>query len=116
MSNQSPLQPDEVFFTYRLLFETLQFSEPIKKTAEPKFRELGLDNGAIENFIRAMRIWDYEMLPRVEQGHEPATVGFCPWENQRAFLKRDEELRRWINQNGSEPADIKTFIRNGVPE
>ena len=117
MKGNSPLEPDEIFFTYRLLFETLNFDEPIEKTAEPRFRDLGLSNGAIENVIRVMQVCEYTMLPKIYRGHEPPTVGFCPWETQAAFLDRVSELQDWLKENGGEPCDVEPFIhelqRNG---
>ena len=114
MPDKSPLHFDEVFFTYRLLFETLNFDEGFEKTAEPRFRKVGLSNGAIENFIRVMQICDYKMLQKVQCGHEPPTVRFCPWENQEEFLKRNAELSDWIIEKKKEPADITSFVRSGV--
>ena len=56
MSAESPLNHDEIAFAIRLLYETLHFDEPIVKAAEPRFRNLGLSNGAIENFLRVMTL------------------------------------------------------------
>ncbi|KAA1258389.1 hypothetical protein LF1_09080 [Rubripirellula obstinata] len=111
MPQQSPLMPDEECFTYRLLFETLNFDADIKKSAEPKFWELGLANGAIENFNRVLTICQDKYLERLYASSEPPTVGFCPWASQEAFRKRDGELTDWIRRNDSEPADITCFIR-----
>jgi hypothetical protein len=111
MKESSPLKPDEVFFTNRLLFETLNFSEPIEITAEPKFRKLGLENGAIENFLRVMWLCKYPMLKKIYgHEHEPPTVGFCPWETQGTFLQRAAELQGWLRDHGGSPCSIEPFI------
>lgn len=111
MKEDSPLKPDEVFFANRLLYETLNFSEPIEKIAEPKFRKLGFDNGAIENFLRVMWLCEYPMLKAI-YGHEkePPTVGFCPWETQRRFLQRVAELQGWLRDHGGSPCGIEPFV------
>lgn len=114
MSEKSPLKLDEVFFTYRLLFETLNFDEGTEKTAEPRFSELGFANGAIENFIRVLSICEYEYLDKIYNGNEPPTFQFCPWANQEEFLNRNAELSDWIRKNEKEPADITSFHRNEV--
>ncbi|QDS88770.1 hypothetical protein EC9_29640 [Rosistilla ulvae] len=110
MTVRSPLRFDEIFFTYRLLFETLNFSESIEKTAEPRFWRLGLSNGAIENFIRVMQVCQCTMLPKIQLGHVPPTVSYCPWQNQNAFLDRVCELQNWLEKYGSEPCDVEPFI------
>lgn len=110
MTVRSPLRPDEISFTYRLLFETLNFSESIEKTAEPRFRKLGLSNGAIENFIRVMQVCQDAMLPKIQLGHVPPIVGYCPWQNQEAFLDRVCEVQVWLKKNGREPCDAEPFI------
>jgi len=111
MKEDSPLKPDEVFFTNRLLFETLNFSEPTGKTAEQQFRKLGLENGAIENFLRVMWLCEYPMLKKIYgHEHEPPTVDFCPWETQGAFLQRVAELQGWLGDRGGRPCGIEPFI------
>lgn len=111
MDHQSPLTCDEVCFTNRLLFETLNFNEPIEKTAEPKFRELGLSNGAIENFIRVMGLFDHTMLSDIYEGQIPPAVDSCPWMTQAAFLQRVSEIQGWLKENGGKPCDIEIFVR-----
>jgi len=111
MDDQSLLKIDELVFTVRLIYETIHFDEPIDKTAEKMFRNLGLQNGAIENFQRMMWIHHREMLQRVNEGHEPPTVHSNPWESQSIFLTRVTEVQEWLRQNGIEPAAVETFIR-----
>ena len=110
MKTTSPLTSDEILFTQRLLFETLNFNESIKNTAEPRFRALGLTSGAIENFIRVMQVSEYTMLQKIKLGHEPPPVGLCPWKTQAMFLERVSEIQGWLKENGGEPCDVKAFI------
>lgn len=110
MFGTSPLSQVEIAFATRLVFETLHFAESISKTAEPAFRRLGLNNGAIEDFLRVMDVAHYDYRSMMYDCSPPASVEVCPWENQAAFLKRDAELRDWIVQHGGVPADIKCFI------
>lgn len=110
MQTTSPLTCDEILFTQRLLFETLNFNEPIENTAEPSFRALGLTSGAIENFFRVMQVSGQAMLQKIHLGHEPPTIGLCPWKTQASFLERVSELQDWLKQNGGVPCDVTAFI------
>jgi hypothetical protein len=108
---QSPLRTTEEAFVARVLFETLRFAEDIERSAEPSLRELRLDNGAIENFIRVLEVCSYMTLNEVQQGVEPKAVQLCPWKTQGVFLERDSELRVWLFCHGTEFAEIKPFVR-----
>ncbi|PHQ34380.1 hypothetical protein CEE69_15290 [Rhodopirellula bahusiensis] len=110
MDHQSPLTYDEACFTKRLLFETLNFNEPIERTAETKFRDLGLSNGAIENFIRVMKIVDNTMLAKIYEGHEPLPTASRPWKTQAAFLERVSEIQDWLSTNDGEPCGVEPFL------
>lgn len=111
MPDATPLKPDEIAFIHRLVFEVLNFAEPIEKTAQPKFRTLGFDNGAIENFCRVMSFHDHPVLDRVFlHEYEPPAVEACPWENQATFLRRVAELQDWLREHGREPCGIRPFI------
>ncbi|GAA4445412.1 hypothetical protein GCM10023156_04950 [Novipirellula rosea] len=112
MEDRLPLRTEEVVFVTRIMFETLCFDEPIDKSAERCFQELGLQNGAIENFHRVMGDCHLEILSKIYERHEPPAVQDCPWKNQRAFLARDTEMRDWLKSNGVEPAEIEPFIRD----
>ncbi len=111
MGDRLPLRTEEVVFATRIMFETLFFDEPIDKSAERWFRELGLQNGAIENFHRVMGVCKMGNTSEIYEGHEPPAVRDCPWKNQRAFLARDTEMREWLKSYGVEPAEIGPFIR-----
>jgi hypothetical protein len=116
MSIASPLSRDEIAFAVRLLFETLHFAEAIRKNAEPKFRELGFTNGAIENFLRVMDMARLEYRSKMHDLPEPASVEVCPWESRAAFLERDAELRDWLVRHGGQPADVECFICAGAAQ
>lgn len=111
MPVQSPLRKSEEAFVARVLFETLHFAEELQFSAEPSLRRLGLDNGAIENFIRVMEVCEQVTLKSVQQGCEPSAVHHCPWKTQHKFLSRDSELRTWLNFHTTEPAEIIPFVR-----
>jgi len=111
MEDRLPLRTEEVVFATRIMFETLFFDEPIDKSAERCFQELGLQNGAIENFHRVMGVCKMGNSSDIYEGHEPPEVQACPWKNQRAFLARDTEMRDWLKSYGVEPAEIELFIR-----
>ncbi|SMP41797.1 hypothetical protein SAMN06265222_101657 [Neorhodopirellula lusitana] len=110
MKENSPLELDEVLFTNRLLFETLNFDQPIEKTAEPWFRGLGLSNGAIENFLRVMWINKHTTVPEIYRGYVPPIVESSPWETQAAFFNRVSELQGWLKENRVEPCDVEIFV------
>ena len=110
MSASSPLSEEECAFATRLLFETLHFAESIEQSAELKFRRLWLQNGAIENFLRAMDLSSVEYRSSMYDGPEPETVAACPWKSQAAFLWRNAELCEWIARHEGEPADIQCFV------
>lgn len=113
MNDDIPLNHVEISFAIRLLFETLHFDEPIIKSAEPRFRNLGLNNGAIENFLLVMRHSLAGDMSGRCGGPESEAVADCPWENQAVFLARNAELCDWLVQRGGKPADIRCFVLAG---
>lgn len=116
MSVLSPFSNEEAAFAKRLLFETLHFADDIEKSAEPKFWQLRLQNGAIENFLRAMDLSSHEYRSSMYDGPEPEPIAVCPWESQAAFLLRNAEICKWIACQKGRPTDIKSFISTVVSE
>ncbi|WP_417739159.1 hypothetical protein [Rosistilla oblonga] len=101
---------NEIGFTNRLLHETLTFDKTIEKSAEMRFRELGLSNGAIENFSRALQACEPMMLAKIHTGHTTPMVVTCPWKNQAEFLSRNTALQIWLKEHGGEPCDVALFV------
>jgi len=107
---KSSLTSDEKAFAERLLFETLRFDEPIEKCAEPAMRALGLQNGAIENWLRVLHMTDGAGLGEAIFGTEPPVIQHCPWESQEDFLGRDKELRHWLTEQGQQASNADRFL------
>ncbi|WP_153559427.1 hypothetical protein [Roseimaritima sediminicola] len=110
MQLDSPLTDDETFFTHRLLFETLNYNELAEKVAEPQFRNLGLTNGAIENFVRVLQICEDTILRKIHLGDVPSRAVSCPWKHPTEFLDRVLDLQVWLSENGGTPCDVEPFV------
>lgn len=107
---KSPLTSDEKVFAKRLLLETLRFDDPIEKCAETAMRALGLQNGAIENWLRILQMTDGAGLGEEIFGSEPPLIQHCPWECQEDFLARDQELQHWLSEQGQQASNAVRFL------